>query len=88
MTVWGPHRSTTKPLAQRRLRRLGGKDATQEEREPALIKMRGTLGPLLNFGGRHQCYCGSTEGKQYRGAWWCPQCGREKRIPYRGRGQH
>lgn len=62
----------------RKPRRIGGKDSSEAERKPALLKMRASNGELRILTWTHQCRCGSVSAKRYRGAWWCWTCGREK----------
>jgi hypothetical protein len=63
---------------RRRHRRIGGADASQNERQPAMTRLRTSPGALETWDWRSQCYCGSIQAKHYRRAWWCPICGREK----------
>ena len=67
-------------VLNRTARRLGGKDSSQVEREPAMEKFRTGTGETRDLGWKWQCRCGSTEAKKYRSAWWCPGCGREKLV--------
>jgi hypothetical protein len=62
----------------RRPRRIGGKDASWQERAPVVLKMRATPGAVETWNWRSQCCCGSIQAKFYRRAWWCWHCGREK----------
>ena len=65
-------------LTAKRPRRLRGRAASQIEREPALAKLRVAEGKTRTLSWTSQCFCGSVDAKRYRGAWWCPVCGREK----------
>lgn len=62
----------------RRPRRVGGRDSSQNERMPALEKMRSSPGAVEKWDWRSQCFCGSIDAKFYRRAWWCLRCGWEK----------
>ncbi len=61
----------------RRPRRIGGRDACWLRRLPALQRFRKQAGPVVRGSFRDQCFCGSMEARQYRGAFWCDRCGRE-----------
>lgn len=64
-------------LYDRKPRRIGGKDASEAERAPAMRRFRERAGERRTLSWKFQCRCGSTDVIRYRGAWWCP-CGREK----------
>jgi hypothetical protein len=65
-------------VLNRPLRRIGGKDASQNEREPKMQRFRSGTGETRDLGWQWQCRCGNTGAKKYMSAWWCPACGREK----------
>lgn len=63
-----------------RLRRIGGRGASQIEREHSTSWRAFVAAPTATVSGtwRDQCFCGSAQGKYFRRAHWCPRCGREK----------
>lgn len=60
--------------------RIGGSDASQFERERSVSWRTFQAADTQQLKGnwRDQCFCGSMQGKLYRGRWWCPRCGRQK----------
>lgn len=62
-----------------RLRQIGGANRSQAERAGAMHRFREHAGPVTPGGWKHQCRCGNTNGRRYRGRYWCPVCGTEKR---------
>jgi hypothetical protein len=64
----------------KRPRRIGGRTASQKEREQGNLWRTFLAAAGQTFIGtwRDQCFCGSVIGKFWRGAFWCVRCGREK----------
>jgi len=71
----------------RRPRRIAGRNASQVEREKSAAwrTFIAAAGQTIIGTWRDQCRCGSVLGKFWRGAFWCPRCGREKmKFPHKG----
>lgn len=62
----------------RKPRRIGGKDASEVERAPAMKRLRAQAKQRRTLSWRFQCYCGSIDAILWRRSWWCPGCGRER----------
>lgn len=72
---------------ERRPRRIGGRNASLVEREKSESWRTFTAcaGQTIIGTWRDQCFCGAVLGKFWRGAFWCPRCGREKKnFPHKG----